>query len=999
MICPVMIRIFERIVENGRMFGRSGSGLMEWELIPSKGNQTSDGAFRLRVSLLSLAVLAFLLPGMFAESAGLDDKTNGRDLVSGVVVETHFGENLVDAFDWSTTSPLIVITQDGDGLVVDSKEPDRAYIWTGGSSWVDNPPEQGASLEVKPGSRQLFRVVGDADSSMDVQLWVVFFCGRNRIGNCQLPIRMGMIDGFDVPDDATTARLAFRLGGKGRVSIGGLWLAEDLSTVDEGHLLFNDARWSHSPVDASFQWSLADNGIKLTLNEPQRKYVWYGKGGLGHVPENGLQLKEDTYYRFDIDAVFGGESYVSFWLIMFNDASRIGHRVQHLEKGKPIYFKTLKGFTQCRILMQFAGIGTVDFGSLSYRICNLDAVLDLDDSMEDTYYLQLRRLIDTRFSESEVARHFVGSDTGDTYPELLRRAFPSGDGKAIEDRGQIDRKWAAEFIGSDYDSVVVMLPEKKDVGIDPFDFDWAMDPLGDKNWQMQFQNLSWLQDYLDKGDARSMSIVAFFISSWVDHQMYSEYPAGFAWGDSGMPKRFDVVGRFVREYVSRSESLDLEVLKKSLAVMLSHSLALCADAYYPVKFPYNHSIMMDVEFLQGHRFWEQLRGHAQMRDRVVGRLMDQIRASYSNDGIHMENSPDYHFMMTDFLYQILLVFEETGVDAEHCDELRELFSRAYEGIAWFLQPNGTFVQFGDTSNAVERIVNLIFDFDNRYDSLAALCPQIDQVVFAVTAGKTGRQPDVSDRVFPDSGYAVFRDRWHERDSYSDMIVGHMTCNNRSIVHYHEDELSFSLYGYGTEIILDAGLYNYEGSRFSPPLNRYRYSTFSHNVMVVDGEGYDSARNGKMDASSAIVDYEIGADRSWVRATHGHYARLGVLNQFRTFVHEKPNRFLVYDEFVSKSEHQLMRLLHFHPVFSVFERVSDHEMLVSSTDPNQPTVIVSFHESVDRVEVKRGVLDEEIQGWHFPRYNAKDACSVMEIHSRSDPGKVRVGMTITILPTR
>lgn len=994
-------------MNRGRNEQSERDGMLEWlgcfsmrfESILSKRNQTSDGAFRLRVFLLPLAVLAFLLPGVFAESAGLGDKANGRELVSGVDVETHFGENLVDAFDWSTTSPLIVITQDGVGLRVDSNEPDRAYIWTGGSSWIDNPPEQGATLEVKPGSRQLFRVVGDADSSMDVQLWVVFFDEGKRIGNCQLPIRMGMIDGFDVPNDATTVRLAFRLGGQGRVSIDGLWIAEDLSTADAGYLSFTDARWSHSIADASFHWSLAGNGLKVAVNEPQRKYVWLGKGSFSHVPQNGLQLKEDTYYRFDIDADFAGDSYVTFWLIMYSEASRIGHRVQHLEKGKPIYFRTLKGFTQCRIVMQFAGIGTVDFVGLSYRICDLDAVLDLDDSMEDTYYLQLRRLIDTRFSEREVARHFVGSDTGDTHPEILRRAFPSSDGKAIEDRGQIDRKWAADFIGSDFDSVVVGIPEKEDVGIDPFDFDWGMNPLGDKNWQMQFQSLSWLQDYLDKGDERSLSIVAFFISNWVDHQMYSDYPAGFAWGDSGMPKRFDVVDRFVQEYVRLSECLDLEVLKKSLAVMLSHSLALCADAYYPVKFPYNHSIMMDVHFLQGHRFWKQIRGHDRMRDRVVGRLMEQIRASYSNDAIHVENSPDYHFMMTDFLYQILLVFEETGVDAQHCDELRELFSRAYEGIAWFLQPNGTFVQFGDTSNASERAINLIFDFDKRYDSLAALCPQIDQVIFAATGGKQGSKPDVSDRVFPDSGYAVFRDRWHESDSHSDMIVGHLTSSNRSIVHYHEDELSFSLYGYGTEIIVDAGLYNYEGNRYTPPLNRYRYSTFSHNVLVIDGEGYDSARNGKVDGSSAIVDHEIGVDRSWVRATHGHYARLGVLNQFRTFVHEKPNRFLVYDEFVSESPHQLMRLLHFHPAFSVFERVSDHEMLVSSTDRKQPRVIVSFHEPVDRVEVTRGVLGEKIQGWHFPRYNAKDACSVMEIHSRSDPGKVRVGMTIIILPTR
>lgn len=217
------------------------------------------------------------------------------------------------------------------------------------------------------------------------------------------------------------------------------------------------------------------------------------------------------------------------------------------------------------------------------------------------------------------------------------------------------------------------------------------------------------------------------------------------------------------------------------------------------------------------------------------RFHQLMKAHFSEDGVHLEHSPEYQWI----LMQSLAGMIGTGLVQD--PQIVAQFGRVQESMAWFVAPNGRVVMFGDSTAREPKVrrPELITD---------------EALRFVATAGAQGRPPGTTTRLFRAGGYAVLRDRWPRgQDDYAACSYLAQTCAFHSRMHKHADEMSFVWYDRGHEILTDSGRYGYvgkvefgsdlfeQGFHYADPKRVYVESTRAHNAVEIDGLSYPRRR--------------------------------------------------------------------------------------------------------------------------------------------------------------
>lgn len=127
----------------------------------------------------------------------------------------------------------------------------------------------------------------------------------------------------------------------------------------------------------------------------------------------------------------------------------------------------------------------------------------------------------------------------------------------------------------------------------------------------------------------------------------------------------------------------------------------------------------------------------------------------------------------------------------------------------------------------------------------------DQYLYVVTKGKKGKAPTEDDKVFPKSGYAIFRNDWSKEEKATYVLF---TAAYHVDYHKHSDDLNLYIYSNG-EIITEAGP---NGYNYKDPFTEYAYSSFAHNTLIVDGKGLP--RTDRQYEKVYLSDYEINKDK-------------------------------------------------------------------------------------------------------------------------------------------
>ena len=570
-----------------------------------------------------------------------------------------------------------------------------------------------------------------------------------------------------------------------------------------------------------------------------------------------------------------------------------------------------------------------------------------------------------------------------TVEDVLRALLPSIGDKPIEDTGISDphrfSAWLAERnLTLSYQQLPIFPPYQVEVPID-----WNADPHHNNSWRFYFQSLIWLEPFLD-GDVSSLQVVGYVLSDYAERALYREPPLEFTW-DEHPAKRALLVSKFLTRYAERAEIIDVQVARACLQILFSHLYALSSWRFYP-EIPHNHGLMMDLSLIKSLAPFETLGDRDSMIALAMDRIGQQFDRSLTGDFVHVENSPGYHLMVLSWLVSVQNELRALGIAIP--GDWQEKTAGMIDVLPYLFLPDNSLPRFGDTdshSYSKEEVLEMLRE--DASDPLG-LHPGL---AYVLGAGQEGAPPEAVDRVFLQGGYACFRDRWPEAASYRDMIVAHLKFGHHSDTHYHEDDSSFSIHGYGTDIFVDSGFYNYEGRN---PYTRYARGAFAHNVLVIDGKGNEPGEIG----STQILDYALGASCSFVHGRTAHNLLAGASPVTRTFVHIKPNAFLVVDELTASAPHRYEQHFHFHPLYQETREEANGGFLVTSQRPGTPSARVIPLRPIRFWSDDSGYAQKDgLRAWNFPSFGKSEPSKDLVLHYQENRGHLLFPVYLEIRP--
>ena len=703
---------------------------------------------------------------------------------------------------------------------------------------------------------------------------------------------------------------------------------------------FNNNNNNNNNNNFNFNLKNETKDIIITIKDLDKQYIWTGGDKwIQNIPDvkKSLRLSPKTKYKIKIIGKKDRNVEVKFWIIMYDKKEKIQQISKKFDFNKSFIIQTNSKSIFYRVALRFAGTGKIVIKNIILE--------DITKKKNDIFYYKLRNLINNDFSNDSLFSLLKNKPKSNDTLSILHSFFPKLKDRKIINTGRLDKKLFDLFINKNNVPLNVSIK-----GYDKYNLklpiNWNLDPYNNRSWKWNFQYLGWTKNYCKN----QLDVCGYIISDWFKNELFREVPLEFTWEDHSLAKRLDVVTIFLKNYINNNNTLDINILNNSLKLIISHLYALSSNEYYPKKVPYNHGLFMDIYLLKNLNFLNNFIDKEKLFKIAENRMIKQFMLSFTTDGIHIENSPSYHM-----LYKQIGAIEDiyNNIGKDFPKKLLIIQKKASFNLKYMIQPNNTFAQFGDTKNTK---VTKSYDNTNKF---------------------------LKDIVYKKSGYAYFRNK--------DFVHLSFTCNNLSSIHYHKDELSFSLFGYGSEIIVDSGLYNYN---YSDPLNKYRYSAFGHNVLIVDNKDYKVK---SFNGSSQIIDFNIVDDYSWVKGTHTNYKYLGVNKQFRTIIYYKPNSIFIIDSINTNKSNNLKQLFHFHPDFDLIKQLKDGSFLIQSSLENKPKLLIKPFSQIYNFKIKKGVNSRnEVQGWYFPSVNKIIANNVLEIlYEKNIPGDFNMPVLIKL----
>lgn len=249
-----------------------------------------------------------------------------------------------------------------------------------------------------------------------------------------------------------------------------------------------------------------------------------------------------------------------------------------------------------------------------------------------------------------------------------------------------------------------------------------------------------------------------------------------------------------------------------------------------------------------------------------------------------------------------------------------------------------------------------------------------------TNGKKGTMPETKTTIiFPWAGVHIMRNAWDEQAHWAFFDIGPYGTG-----HQHRDKLHLSITAFGKDLLVDGGRYTHQDYfSFDPAVWRgYFRSSFSHNVVLVDGKGQNA---GPTRASAALVE-----GRDYLRHSEYDYA-YGVFNDgyqglegkavhTRSVLYLRDQYWLALDHFETDRLRNLQALWHYAPDCQV---VLEGREAVSTNANESNLRIVPLGNIEWHAEIVAGQEKPFIQGWYSADYGVKVPNSTVVYSAKID----------------
>ncbi|ACZ20833.1 glycosyltransferase [Sanguibacter keddieii DSM 10542] len=444
---------------------------------------------------------------------------------------------------------------------------------------------------------------------------------------------------------------------------------------------------------------------------------------------------------------------------------------------------------------------------------------------------------------STVARSVRG-DRGTAVKALFSRRLPVSFGSAVrpEPRSAESVKHEGWRLG-----------QHEPVVFDGSPIDW--DTLCAENRSWAFNLHAWdfmgpaLDRYAETGDAEYLDWSRDIARSWAERFTEGDAGSTMAWYDMAIGLRAPRLALLLEMLAVRDD--DRDVVDLLLRCVDRHRAELAKAVAFNAGS--NHGFYVATGQLMFSLRLRGLPGMTEMLEQARRRLRLVARAQFAADGGHLEHSPEYHRMLLDSFTRAI----ELGLVDD--PEVVESIRRAEDVLGWMVEPSGHMVQIGDSP---------------RWKVLSREpVTSSPSTEFILSRGVRGAPAEETLLALRESGYAFVRypqpagTEDHQDSSYLSFMAGF-----HSRTHKHADDLSFTWFDRGEEIVVDAGRFGYvgpvakdsperlAGHFYSAPERQYVESTRAHSTVEVGGKDHDRVRREPYGSALGVVEERDGLYR-------------------------------------------------------------------------------------------------------------------------------------------
>jgi uncharacterized heparinase superfamily protein len=337
-------------------------------------------------------------------------------------------------------------------------------------------------------------------------------------------------------------------------------------------------------------------------------------------------------------------------------------------------------------------------------------------------------------------------------------------------------------------------------------------------------------------------------------------------------------------------------------------------------------------------------------------LAANLHRDFHPDGVHVEQSTDYHHLVLRNALVARRVADANGIEMP--EQFDAAIRRALRFSAHIHRPDGIIPSLSDGDSG--SFLDLLRYGAERYDDPLAR--------YVASGGREGAAPAGRMAAFPDGGYYVMRSGWNGPDErWLVFDCGPLGQGN----HGHLDLLSFELYAHGHALIVDPGRYTYDESGDVNWRVAFRGTAF-HNTITVDGRNQTRYEFHKRKFKV------LGPEPAYrVRALGEDFIRAEAASAEYDAIHEREIRlvdgdlFTIADTLTSPTEHVYDLRFHLNTSAEGDVTLTSEGASLFINSPRLAMRITSSH-AMD------GIIEP---GWISPSYGVKQPAPVVRVRAR------------------
>lgn len=349
-----------------------------------------------------------------------------------------------------------------------------------------------------------------------------------------------------------------------------------------------------------------------------------------------------------------------------------------------------------------------------------------------------------------------------------------------------------------------------------------------------------------------------------------------------------------------------ELLAELLVTVFDH-LEFLAEDWYLGRYQTNWIILESNGAFLSTVFFRELKNANKIREQSLDILVTCGAFQMTKEGMHWEQSFQYHNEVLLKLAEVYLLCERNGINFP--PSLHETVLKMATVTAQICKPNHHQSNFGDSDR--ESLMGLLL-FLEQVLKIPLIQKKKRTVVDRFVLCHFGKDLFLEENpTFQKDSVALVEAGIYLMKDEENDVHSMFTCGPLGHGHGHDNLLHFELFAHGEDILIDSGRYNYEESKHQ----RLSFKAGeAHNTIIVDEMPYQTHQDPwttQTVAQPINMSHYFSEKVDFVEGGHLGYLKLkNSLYVNRKIIFIKPDLFIIIDDFFGKGEHKIQQFYHF-----------------------------------------------------------------------------------------